>query len=36
MTGKGNFFDPVIHVPLIARPPGGCGRSRAGESTDAL
>lgn len=22
--GKGNFYEPVVHVPLIARPPGGC------------
>ena len=22
--GKGNFYEPVAHVPLIARPPGGC------------
>lgn len=24
MHGKGNFYEPVVHVPLIARPPGGC------------
>jgi len=22
--GKGNFYEPVVHVPLIGRPPGGC------------
>ncbi|MCK5803763.1 MAG: sulfatase-like hydrolase/transferase [Lentisphaeria bacterium] len=22
--GKGNFYEQVAHVPLIARPPGGC------------
>jgi len=23
--GKGNFYEPVIHAPLIATPPGGVG-----------
>lgn len=22
--GKGNFYEPVVRVPLIGRPPGGC------------
>ena len=26
---KGNFFEPVIHVPLIVVPPGGIERGRA-------
>jgi arylsulfatase A-like enzyme len=30
--GKGNFYDPVVRVPLIARPPGGC----AGRHVDGL
>ena len=24
MSGKGNFYEPVVRVPLLARPPGGC------------
>jgi arylsulfatase len=28
MFGKGNFYEPVVHVPLIARPPGGCDARR--------
>lgn len=24
LFGKGNFYEPVMRVPLIARPPGGC------------
>ena len=28
MIGKGNFYEPVIHVPLIAVPPGGCAAPR--------
>ncbi len=31
--GKGNFFDPVIHVPLIAAPPAGTAKPH---ETDAL
>ena len=30
MFGKGNFYEPVVHVPLIARPPGGCQPRRFG------
>ncbi|MBN2452037.1 MAG: sulfatase-like hydrolase/transferase [Lentisphaeria bacterium] len=32
MFGKGNFYEPVVHVPLLARPPGGC----AGRPFDGL
>jgi len=30
--GKGCFYEPVVHVPLLARPPGGC----AGRHFDGL
>jgi len=25
LHGKGNFYEPVMRVPLLARPPGGAG-----------
>jgi len=26
--GKANFYEPVVHVPMIVRPPGGCAQRR--------
>jgi len=34
--GKGNFYEPVVHVPLIARPPGGCSPRRCTELVEVM
>ncbi|HRU06468.1 MAG TPA: sulfatase-like hydrolase/transferase [Candidatus Brocadiia bacterium] len=36
MYGKGNFYEPVSRVPMIARPPGGCARRRVGRVAETM